>query len=318
MKLSVIIPQYKESEKMLKRLLNSIDNQRGIDFKELEVLIVNDHSDCPPPESIGKDYEFKVRVLRTRKNGGPGMARQYGLERAKGEYILFIDADDLLISCIALKYIMNYEGSADVIRGKFFDENLSKVANGWTWVHGKFYKRQFLIDKKLEFPKEIRVNEDAYFNMLVGTIGETIDIDEIVTFWAKNEKSITRQDRSKFVIQSFGDFLKGKRLGFRKLKELDQKQPLLANLIDLFVYCYYYFQQIEFYGGGAEAREKQREYEIMLAEIVKEFWQEFRLFTEHDFDIKLSEVYMNFKDYVNYRLHETFDSFRQRIFEYKV
>ena len=60
MRLSIIIPQYKENEQMLKRLLNSIDLQRQIDFNEIEVLFVNDKSDCPPPNELKSLYPFKI------------------------------------------------------------------------------------------------------------------------------------------------------------------------------------------------------------------------------------------------------------------
>lgn len=314
MRLSIIVPHYKEDETTLRRLLNSIDNQRQIDFKQLEVIIVNDHSDVPLPEHIGKGYKFPVRLYRLRKNGGPGVARQYGVDKAKGEYILFIDADDCLISCISLRWIFAYKGAADIIRGRFFNENANKVDNGWTWVHGKFYRREFLINSGLRFPAELRVNEDSFFNMLAGAYAtETVDIDEIVTFWSKNMKSLTRTDSSAFTVNCFGDFYKGKILGFRELSKNGYTEELRANLIDLFVYSYYYFQVREFYRGGTHERRKLAEYEKTLASIVAEFWGEFRTFTETDFDIKLSEVYKQFDNYVDYRPRETFDSFRERI-----
>lgn len=316
MRLSIVIPQYKESEKMLKQLLNTIDVQRGIDFKELEILIVNDCSDYPPPADIGKDYPFKVKVMKTKKNGGPGLARQYGTERAKGDYILYLDADDCLISCIALRRIMNYKGNADIVRGKFFNESLNSVSNCWTWVHGKFYRREFLEHTGLRFPKELRVNEDAYFNMLAGAYAEnTEDIDEIITFWAKNPNSLTRTDSSKFAVESFGDFLKGKWLGFRELKAHGKIDALKGNLIDLFVYAYYTFQEREFYRGDERIKNIQAGYERTIARIIKEFWEEFKTFTEYDFDYKLGEIYEQFSKYVDYRPRETFNEYRERIYE---
>lgn len=319
MKLSIVIPQYKESDKMLRKALGTIENQKGIDLSEIEVLIVNDCSDVLPSKDLEKEFSFRVRVLRTRKNGGPGLARQYGTERAKGEYVLYLDADDCLISCIALRYIMAYKGNADIIKGKFFNENTNVVSDGWTWVHGKFYKRQFLIDSGLRFPKELRVNEDAYFNMLAGAYAKEIkEIDEIITFWAKNPNSITRTDTSKFVVSCFKDFLDGKILGLRELKKNGYEQAVKGNLLDLFVYVYYYFQTREFYRGNAEVKEQQRKYEIQLAQIIKEFWGEFRTFTEADFDFKLSDVYKQFSNYVDYRPRETFDTFRARVFAYEI
>lgn len=318
-KLSIIIPQYKEDVKTIRKLLDSIEIQAGIDFAELEVLIVNDCSDAEPPPEIVKDYSFEIKLLRTDQNGGAGLTRQYGIERAKGKYILFIDADDMLMSCIALKWFWNYKGNADVIRAKFFNESLSKVDNGWTWVHGKFYRRKFLIESGVKFIKELRVNEDAYFNMLVGAFAKNkIDIDEIVAFWSNNQKSTTRENTSEFVVSCFGDFLKGKLLGFRELQKRNAIEELKANLIDLFVYVYYYIQTKEFYRGNDKVQQKRIEYEIKVAEIVKEFWKYFSQFTESDFDAKLFQVFETFKGYVDYRLRETFDDYRTRIYSYEI
>ena len=315
MKLSIVIPQYKESEKMLRQTLNTIENQRGIDFKELEVLIVNDCSNYLPSADIGTDYSFKVKVMQTKKNGGAGLARQYGTERAKGKYILYLDADDCLISCISLRYIMAYDGNADIVKGKFFNETSNVVSDGWTWVHGKFYRKEFLKESGLRFPKELRVNEDGYFNMLAGAYAkEVLDIDEIITFWARNPNSITRENSAKFAVDCLDDFLKGKLMGFRELKRHNLIEQLRANLLDLFVYMYYYMQTREFYRGDYAVKIKQEKYESMIAEIIKEFWGEFKTFTENDIDRMLSQVYMQFKDYVDYRPRETFDEFRARIY----
>ena len=319
MKLSIIIPQYKESEKMLRDLLNTIENQKGINFDDLEVLIVNDCSDNPPPKNIVKGYSFKIELMRTPVNGGAGIARQYGTERATGEYIMYLDADDCLMSCVALKRIMEYKGNADVIRGKFYVENTNSISNGWTWVHGKFYRAEYLKEKELKFPKELRVNEDAYFNMLAGAYTDKIEeMDEIITFWAKNPNSTTRKNNSEFVVSNLEDFLKGKLMGFRELKKHGCNKALMGNLIDLFVYLYYMFQEIEFYNGDEKVRLKQVEYEKKLAEIIKEFWAEFSQFSERDFDACLSDVYKTFSNYVDYRLHETFDNFRERIYSYEI
>ena len=81
---------------------------------------------------------------------------------------------------------------------------------------------------------------------------------------------------------------------------------------------YYYFQAREFYRGNAETKAKQTEYETMLARIIKEFWGEFSTFTEGDFDLKLSVVYKQFANYVDYRPRETFDNFRTRIYSYEI
>lgn len=315
-KLSIIIPQYKESEETLRKLLNTIANQRQVNFNELEVIIVNDCSDFMPSMKLTKGYEFNIQILRTQKNGGAGLARNLGTEHAQGKYILYLDGDDCLISCLSLRYVMNYQGDADIIKGKFFNESANKVDDGWTWIHGKFYKKTFLEENQLSFPKELRVNEDAYFNMLAGNYTRNIEeIDEIITFWAKNPNSTTRENSSEFAVNCFSDYILGKLLGFRKLKENGFTEVLKMSLIDFFVYSYYYLQIREFYRGNEEVKKKQEDYETRIARIIKEFWNEFRTFTESDFDLSLSFVYSSFSNYVDYRPRETFDNFRTRIYE---
>lgn len=94
MKLSVIIPLY-NSGKYLSKAVDSVVNQQlGNDY---EIVIVNDGSTDDSgdiAEKIALDNK-NIKVF-TQKNQGPGIARNRGLEEARGEYILFLDADDYL------------------------------------------------------------------------------------------------------------------------------------------------------------------------------------------------------------------------------
>lgn len=86
MKLSIIIPAY-NAEKYLYTLLDTLDKQMQ---KGVEVIIVDDGSRVP----VKTDYKWAT-VYRER-NGCPGLTRNVGLDHAKGEYIAFIDADDMV------------------------------------------------------------------------------------------------------------------------------------------------------------------------------------------------------------------------------
>jgi len=92
---SVIVPVF-NVEKYLARCLDSLVKQTISDY---EILIVNDGSTDGSVE-IMKDYEIKYKDLikvYSKKNGGLGSARNYGLQYAKGEYIGFIDSDDYVM-----------------------------------------------------------------------------------------------------------------------------------------------------------------------------------------------------------------------------
>ena len=94
MLISFIIPHYNLPAKELHRCLDSIVAQ-GLPEEEYEILLVDDGSDEPPVWSAGTASLTNKRLLQG-SHGGPGAARNLGLDEARGEYIQFIDADDAL------------------------------------------------------------------------------------------------------------------------------------------------------------------------------------------------------------------------------
>ena len=91
--ISIIVPIY-NAENYLKSCLNSVLSQT---FKDFEVLMVNDGS-IDNSATICQDYAERDSRFRyfEKVNGGLSDARNYGLDRAKGAYITFLDADDFL------------------------------------------------------------------------------------------------------------------------------------------------------------------------------------------------------------------------------
>ncbi|MGN0068752.1 MAG: glycosyltransferase family 2 protein [Prevotella sp.] len=64
---------------------------------EREIIVVDDGSDTPVDSQLSDRVKEQVRCIRQR-NGGPSAARNFGLQRMHGEYVQFIDGDDLLLS----------------------------------------------------------------------------------------------------------------------------------------------------------------------------------------------------------------------------
>ena len=91
-KISCIVPVY-NVEKYLRRCVDSILNQTFTDF---ELILVDDGS---PDNSPAICYEYAVKDSRIKVihkvNGGVSSARNVGLDVAKGEWICFVDSDDL-------------------------------------------------------------------------------------------------------------------------------------------------------------------------------------------------------------------------------
>lgn len=93
MKVSVISPVY-NSASYIKECIDSLRAQTMQDF---EVLFVDDHGQ-DDSITIAKDYtanDARFRFLATPQNSGPGVARNVGILAARGEYVAFIDSDDV-------------------------------------------------------------------------------------------------------------------------------------------------------------------------------------------------------------------------------
>lgn len=91
MMFSIIIPLYNK-EKFLFETLSSVELQT---YKDFEVIIVDDSSTDNSfniAKTFEKDKRFKVY---TKLNGGVSDARNFGIEKAEGQYICFLDADDI-------------------------------------------------------------------------------------------------------------------------------------------------------------------------------------------------------------------------------
>ena len=180
-KLSVVMPVF-NAQLYLSEALASVLMQKEI--PEIEVICIDDGSadDSAAILEFWKDRDPRLKVLR-QKNRGPGVARNAGLEAAKGEYIFFLDADDRLSSGAALRRayeqaraddldVLIADGStmteigtvgnpnaylkknllpADRVFGpEALGANLYLVSPMSPWA--KLFRRSFLAENKLFFP----------------------------------------------------------------------------------------------------------------------------------------------------------------------
>ncbi|MCR5608204.1 MAG: glycosyltransferase [Lachnospiraceae bacterium] len=145
MKVSVIVPVY-NAEKYLSRCIDSILNQT---LKELELILVDDESTDSSPAICDRYSEADPRVkVIHKKNGGPGMARNSGLEVATGEFVAFVDSDDYIDPVM-------YESMYNEIKANNTDSCLcgflqidtkGTVYENPNPLHGKSYYGQEVID----------------------------------------------------------------------------------------------------------------------------------------------------------------------------
>ena len=122
---SIVIPCYNAE----RWLAGAIESALGQNHVSAEVIVVDDGSTDASPEVI-RQFKGKINCLST-SNRGPSAARNIGLKAARGEWIQFLDADDLLHPHklhLSLKSCENYPnvelvlGSTYLHRGGFFAE----------------------------------------------------------------------------------------------------------------------------------------------------------------------------------------------------
>lgn len=161
MKLSIIIPYYNAGEytdELLDRLAPQIT-------EDVEVIIVDDGS----KKAYKTEYEW-AKVIRKR-NGGCATARNRGLKEAKGDYIAFIDADDMVPEYFIKKLLKKAEGGYDVI--DFSWKSLDTRGNQHNYVLlsdaerlpnpsvcTRAFKRSFIGDVRFNEKKDSTEDED--------------------------------------------------------------------------------------------------------------------------------------------------------------
>ena len=119
-KISIIIPVYNE-EKYIKNVLKSIQLQT---IKEIEIIFIDDKS---TDKSVKKILEYKkkdnrIRLIKNQKNRGILYNRIYGGLQAKGDYVTFIDADDLYANhqILEMSYQACIQNELDLVEFDYF------------------------------------------------------------------------------------------------------------------------------------------------------------------------------------------------------
>lgn len=180
-KISVIIPVYNKQD-YISDTLQSIENQT---LNNIEVICVDDGSTDNSLNVIKNfnNYSFKLEILK-QNNFGAGIARNKGLKIAKGEYISFLDADDLFEDSHALEKMYNHAnssnanmvsanlhaGNTEEIRyrsnyTKFYEEEMVIKPDdyGVPFYFGKnIFKNSFLRENEITFPN-LEIGEDPIF-----------------------------------------------------------------------------------------------------------------------------------------------------------
>ena len=222
-KISIIIPIY-NVEEYIEDTLNSLLNQTII--KDMEILMIDDGSFDGSRYIIEKySLDYENFYAYHKENEGPGIARNFGIDLAKGEYIHFLDSDDYVLpNTYERAYEIAKNNNSDFlslfgVRMRRYNITDSYIYNNafkniigtidsakledmpeliWdTFVTNKLYKKEFLEKNNLKFIKEKKYYEDVIFALGAYGLAEKISLTkDIFYYWRKRENSnfsITQQ-----------------------------------------------------------------------------------------------------------------------------
>lgn len=254
--ISFVLPAY-NVEKTIKRALDSIFEQEKTDL-EYEVIVINDGSTDNIAEiikiykqNLSKENKTKLKYFEKPENSGLADTRNYGVSKALGEYIIFVDSDDY-ISKTLLKDIEQYiKKNVDLIKWSpiWVDEQENEIKkpeiisfdtktgeDGFNELFGK----ENLIDcvwdyaiKKeimLEFPSGTYHEDFAVMSLIILSAKTMVSIDKHEYYYVQSQNSIMRNNDSKKTRKKIEDKLQHYDNIIKQSNLLDVKEVTKENL----------------------------------------------------------------------------------------
>lgn len=244
---NVVIPTWRAKD-TLPDALDSLVAQT----KKMFIITISQDGDGEDYSDIIKEYDRRGLHIRhiNNPNGGPGVARQRGMDADNMcDYVMFLDSDDLFFpNAIETLYTEAKRTNADIISSNFLTQYKDKTKGildaasaPVTWCHGKIYKVQYLREKNIRFREDLRANEDSYFNLVAYNCTQNkLTMVEPTYFWRYNENSLTREGgRIDFFHKTWENYVFGQIKAIEKIVEIQGEMNLLsfaATMINIYKY----------------------------------------------------------------------------------
>ena len=223
--ISIIINAY-NAEKTIEKCIKSILEN---DYEDYEIVIVNDGSTDKTEEIIQLFASNKIKYY-SKKNTGIADSRNFGIEKAKGEYITFVDSDDYVsnkyfeglskylnegIDIIKRKAIIVKDNIEEKIQGPVFEKCTGEEAFNKLCFEDKYIETlwSYIIKKSLIEENNFKFtpnffNEDFELLLLIILKAKTIvSLDKYVYYYIQTENSIMRENNLEKTIKKSKDVL---------------------------------------------------------------------------------------------------------------
>ena len=217
MKLQILVPQYKETDEVIKPLLDSIAIQQNVPMHEIGLIICNDGSDTFLTDAFIHAYPYSVEYYKEPHRGVSG-TRNACLDHATADYVMFCDADDMFYNACGLWILFREidNGGFDSLVSCFIEESRMPETRDVvytnhemdsTFVHGKVHSRKYLLEKKIRWNDSLTVHEDSYFNILCQSLSQNVKYCQTPFYlWKWRDDSVCRHD-PKYILKTYNNML---------------------------------------------------------------------------------------------------------------
>lgn len=214
-KVSVVVPFY-NVEDYIEKCLDSIKNQT---LKDIEVILVDDGSKDGSTKIAKKFAKEDSRfIYLKKKNGGLSDARNYGMKRARGEYLAFVDSDDYIdLDFYEKLYEKAHKENADMVEADFIWEYPDKSVVDYTKVTSmsriivdirvvawnKLYRRSLIEKIGVTFSKGLRYEDVDWCYKILPHVEKVYSVADTYVHYIQRPTSIanTQNERVRDIYQ---------------------------------------------------------------------------------------------------------------------
>lgn len=208
-KLDLIVTHYNEPWETGEKFYDMLCLQRGINHSDVRIIIVQDGPEGALPwEEHLAPYPYKFKI-KTIPHGGVSRARNAGLEMSDAEWVMFCDFDDTFSTIHSMrKFFENMDDGSDLVFSHVCGEEgsgnaycLEHYEDNDVFIHGKIFRREFLMQNELLFEPDVTFSEDTLFCKVVDMVlnkARKREIPEILFTHCWYEGSVCRDFEHNF------------------------------------------------------------------------------------------------------------------------
>ena len=217
-KLDILIPIFNEGADVVKPLLDSIALQQNVNLRQdVGAIICCDGGSTKLSSELIASYPFEIE-FHMCEHAGVSATRNRCLDYSTADYVLWADCDDMFFNMCGL-YVIFREMQGDgfnAMVSAFIEETLNQATGehvyvnhqmDTTFVHGKVYRRSYLVNNNIRWNDALTIHEDSYFNCLAQKMTSEVKYcQQPFYLWKWRDSSVCRHD-PKYILKTYNNML---------------------------------------------------------------------------------------------------------------